>query len=145
MKPVLVVCLEKDEHEKALVVEAFAVEAPGRRVIIISSVEQLSEYLKHTGSYADPDSSPRPGVVVFDMDFSRAKVSQNLLGLIKKDPELRRLPVLVLSSTDVEEEVLKYYDAGVNALVIRPDSTDSWHRMVRGIEAFWFKIAQLPE
>lgn len=144
MKPVLLLLSDSYREDQALATRAFSEAAPDRRLIFVQSIDDLHAYLRHSGSFSGPSTSPRPGIIVLDVSLSEPE-GQQALSAIKSNPEFRRLPVLVLSNALKDEEVFGTYDAGVNAFINRPGSYDEWFRLARGIDGFWFKIARLPD
>ncbi len=105
--------------------------------------EELLEYLKHRGRYSDPDSAPRPGVILLDLNMPRMD-GREALKLIKGDPELRRIPVVVLTTSRAEEDIYRSYDLGVNSFIIKPVSFDSLVNIMRSLALYWLDIVEIP-
>ncbi len=105
--------------------------------------EELIEYLQHRGRYSDPDSAPRPGVILLDLNMPRMD-GREALKLIKGDPELRRIPVVILTTSRAEEDIYRSYDLGVNSFVIKPVSFDSLVNIMRSLALYWLDIVEVP-
>ncbi|MEQ8784968.1 MAG: response regulator [Pirellulaceae bacterium] len=105
--------------------------------------EELMDYLRRRGKYADPATSPRPGVILLDLNMPR-KDGRQALREIKADPELRRIPVVVLTTSKAEEDILRSYDLGANAFITKPVTFQSLAESMKVLAMFWFEIVRLP-
>lgn len=105
--------------------------------------EELLEYLHRRGRYADPATSPRPGVILLDLNMPR-KDGRQALAELKADPDLRKIPVVVLTTSKTEEDILRSYDLGVNAYITKPVTFQSLAEIMKTLAIFWFEIVQLP-
>ncbi len=102
-------------------------------------VEAL-EYLRKEGRYAD---APRPDLILLDLNLPR-KNGREVLAEIKADKELRTIPVVVLTTSSAEEDVLKSYNLHANCYVIKPVEFNNFVEAIRSIRLFWFSIVTLP-
>jgi CheY-like chemotaxis protein len=102
-------------------------------------VEAL-EYLRREGAHTD---APRPHVVLLDLNLPR-KNGREVLAEMKADPSLRRIPVVVLTSSKAEEDIARTYDLHANCYVTKPVGLDEFMTVVGSIEDFWFTIVKLP-
>ena len=105
--------------------------------------EELMDYLHHRGKYADPKSSPRPGVILLDLNMPR-KDGREALAEIKSDPELRKIPVVVLTTSKAEDDVVRTYNLGVNAYITKPVTFSQLSEIMRTLAVYWFEIVRLP-
>ena len=105
--------------------------------------EELMDYLHHRGKYSDPKSSPRPGVILLDLNMPR-KDGREALAEIKSDPELRKIPVVVLTTSKAEEDVIRTYNLGVNAYITKPVTFLQLSEIMRTLAIYWFEIVRLP-
>lgn len=108
--------------------------------VAIDGVEAMA-FMHREGPYKD---APRPNLVLLDLNLPR-KDGREVLAEMKADPALRRIPVVVLTSSKAEEDVVKAYDLQASAYVSKPVDLDGFAKIVRGIEGFWFSIVQFPE
>lgn len=108
--------------------------------VVPDGVEALA-YLRKTGKYA---SAPRPSMIFLDLNMPK-KDGREVLKEIKADSELRRIPVIVLSSSRAEEDVSGAYDRHANVYIRKPVDFDAFRGIVRQIENFWFSAAELPD
>ncbi|HRH41930.1 MAG TPA: response regulator [Pyrinomonadaceae bacterium] len=102
--------------------------------------EELMEYLHQRGKYAD---KPRPGLILLDLNMPR-KDGREALREIKSDPDLRRIPVVVMTTSKAEEDILRSYDLGVNSFVVKPITFDGLVETLQTIGKYWFEIVELP-
>jgi CheY-like chemotaxis protein len=105
--------------------------------------EDLMDYLHHRGKYQDPASSPRPGIILLDLNMPK-KDGREALKEIKSDPELRRIPVVVLTTSDAEEDIIRSYDMGVNSFIKKPVTFDGMVEIMKALGDYWFQIVELP-
>lgn len=103
-------------------------------------VEALA-LLRHEGPYK---TSPRPDLILLDLNLPR-KDGREVLAAIKSDPALRRIPVVVLTTSQDEQDILASYDLHANSYIVKPVDLEQFLRIVRSIEDFWFEIVTLPQ
>ena len=105
--------------------------------------EELLDYLRRRGKFSDPACAPRPRVILLDLNMPR-KDGRQALQEIKSDPRLRRIPVVVLTTSTAEEDIVRSYDLGVNAYITKPVTFDALSDVMRDLSRFWFETVQLP-
>lgn len=142
-RPIVILCAEDDEDDRLLMSEALAVSRLANRIEFVADGVELFEYLQRRGAYVDPARSPRPGIILLDLNMPRMD-GREALRQLKVDPELRRIPVVVLTTSSVETDVLASYDIGANSYVVKPVSFESLVDVVRGVDRYWFQIVALP-
>lgn len=103
---------------------------------LVTDGDQAIDYL----SSAD---QPRPDLVLLDLNLP-GRDGHDVLAMMKQDPDLRRIPVCILTTSSADDDVLGAYDLGANAYVNKPISLDGWHELVAQIEGFWFSLVRLP-
>jgi len=107
--------------------------------VVGDGVEALA-FLRREGKYAD---APRPDLILLDLNLPRKNGSE-VLTEIKEDPDLRRIPVVILTISQAEEDILKTYDLHANCYISKPVDLDQFIKVVKSIEDFWFSIVKLP-
>lgn len=135
---------DDDPDDRLLVGEALAehkVEADFRSV---EDGERLLDYLHRRGAYAQPDAAPRPALILLDLNMPR-KDGREALREIKSDPMLRQIPVVILSTSQSEDDVAGSYDLGANSFVTKPGSFDELLDVVGSICTYWITTVRLPE
>jgi two-component system response regulator len=109
---------------------------------VIDGVELL-EYLRREGKFADPQESPRPGMILLDLNMPRMD-GREALGEIKQDPELRSIPVVILTTSKAEEDVIRSYDLGVNSFITKPVTFLGLVEVMKVFSRYWMEIVDLP-
>ena len=105
--------------------------------------EQAMAYLQRRGRYQDPASSPRPDIVLLDINMPK-KDGKQVLREIRDDDSLHNLPVIMLTTSNQERDIIDSYNLGVNAYITKPTELASFVDTVQTLELFWFKLAELP-
>lgn len=98
------------------------------------------EYLHRTGQYAD---ASRPDMILLDLNLPK-KDGREVLAEIKNDPDLRSIPIVVLTTSDADEDIIKTYTLGANCYITKPVGLKQFAKVVKSIEDFWFTIVKLP-
>jgi CheY-like chemotaxis protein len=98
------------------------------------------EFLRHEGKYA---KTIHPDIILLDLNLPRMD-GRELLAKIKSDPKLRRIPVVILTTSKAEEDIIKSYDLHANCYITKPVDLHQFITVVKSIEEFWFTIVKLP-
>jgi CheY-like chemotaxis protein len=112
-------------------------------LITVNDGEELMDYLRHRGKHAPPAVSPRPGLVLLDLNMPR-KDGREALREIKSDPELRSIPVVILTTSKGEEDIERGYNLGANSFITKPVTFDGLVESLRVATEYWFQVVQLP-
>jgi len=134
---------EDDPDDRLLTRRALQKSQIANTISTVEDGEELMDYLRHEGEYSDPDDAPRPGLILLDLNMPRMD-GREALKKIKSDPDLRRIPVIVLTTSEAEQDILQSYDLGVNAFVTKPVTFDGLADAVQALGDFWFEIVKLP-
>lgn len=140
---VRILLAEDDPDDRLLTRRALKKSRLANEIAAVEDGEELMDYLRHEGEYSDPSDAPRPGLILLDLNMPRMD-GREALKLIKSDPELRRIPVIVLTTSEAEQDILQSYDLGVNAFVTKPVTFDGLADAIRALGEFWFEIVKLP-
>jgi CheY-like chemotaxis protein len=105
--------------------------------------EELMDYLQHRGRYADAARFPLPGLILLDLNMPK-KDGREALAEIKADPQLRRIPVVILTTSKAEEDILRTYDLGVNSYITKPVSFQGFVEAMKILSVYWFELVKLP-
>jgi len=107
--------------------------------------QDLMDYLRRRGSYADPSvDAPRPGLILMDLNMPK-KDGREALAEIKADPALRQIPVVVLTTSKAEADVMRSYDLGCNSFITKPVTFGGLVEVLRTWTRYWFEVVELPE
>lgn len=141
-KPITIVMADDDADDRMLAREAMEESRLGNPFYFVEDGQELMDYLRRAGRWATEDA-PRPGLILLDLNMPR-KDGRQALREIKSDPELRSIPVVVLTTSKTEEDILRSYDLGANSFITKPVTFERLVEIVRGLGTYWFHIAQLP-
>jgi two-component system response regulator len=135
-----VLLVEDDPGDVMLVREAFAADKVGNTLSVVSDGVEAMRFVRGEGEYADVE---RPDLVLLDLNLPR-KSGAEVLAEIKSDPHLSTIPVVVLTTSQAEEDVLRSYEMHANAYVTKPVDFDRFGEIVRQIDEFFVGIVRLP-
>lgn len=143
-KPVTILMAEDDPDDRLLVLEAFRESHLSNDLLFVHDGEELMEHLHRRGRYAAAESAPRPGLILLDLNMPR-KDGREALREIKADSGLRSIPVVVLTTSTAEEDVLRAYDLGAAGFITKPVALEDLVEVVNTLGKYWFEIAELPK
>ena len=143
-KSIVILMADDDPDDRMLTAEALQEAKLINDLRFVEDGVELMEYLRHEGKYAEPDSSPCPGVILLDLNMPR-KDGREALEEIKADPQLRRIPIVVLTTSKSEEDIYRTYDLGVSSFIQKPVSFDSLVSLMTSLATYWFEIVTLPK
>jgi CheY-like chemotaxis protein len=134
---------DDDPDDQMLTRDAFTECRLANELHTVADGEELLDYLHRRGRYRDQQGKPLPGLILLDLNMPR-KDGREALKEIKADPMLRRIPIIVLTTSKAEEDILRSYDLGVNSYVTKPVTFESLVEMVKVIGRYWFEVVELP-
>jgi len=135
-----ILLVEDDPGDVLITREAFADNKVRNELSVVSDGEAAMAFLRREEGYAD---APRPDLVLLDLNLPR-KAGHEVLAEIKSDVDLQRIPVVVLTTSDAEEDILRSYDLHANAYVTKPVDFDCFLNVVRQIDEFFVTVVKLP-
>jgi len=139
-KSLQILLVEDNEGDVRLIKEAFNESKIDKSFSVAKDGEDALNYLYKRGEYSD---CPKPDIIFLDINLPR-KNGFEVLEKIKSDPELKRIPVIMLSSSSSEDHIYKSYELNANCYVTKPVDFDEYTEVVKTIEDFWFDKAKLP-
>jgi len=137
---IVILLVEDNPGDARLVLEAWRECARGRDVRHVHDGAEALEYLNGRGRHGN---APRPDLILLDLNLPR-KTGREVLAEIKSDERLRRIPVVVLTTSQSEDDILSVYNLNANCYVPKPPDLDQFQRVIRSIEEFWLTVAKLP-
>ncbi|MET7399908.1 response regulator [Dactylosporangium sp. NPDC005572] len=138
--PIEVLLVEDDPGDVLMTQEAFEEHKVRNKLNVVPDGEEALAYLRREGGYAE---APRPDLILLDLNLPRVDGRQ-VLQSIKEDPDLRRIPVVVLTTSQADEDILRSYSLHANAYVTKPVDFDSFIAVVRQIDEFFVSVVKLP-
>ena len=142
-KMITIVLADDDADDRKLTEDAFAENRLVNQLHFVEDGEELMDYLHRRGKYEPLRSEPLPGLILLDLNMPR-KDGREALKEIKADPELRRIPIVVLTTSKAEEDIVRTYDLGVNSYVTKPVTFKSLVELVKVLGRYWFEVVELP-
>ena len=142
-KSITILMADDDPDDCLLVGKAFKTSRLCNDLRFVQDGEELMDYLYRQGKYGGPDQAPRPGLILLDLNMPK-KDGREALTEIKNDPELREIPVVVLTTSRDEEDVLKSYNLGANSYITKPVTFEGLVEVVKSLGKYWFEIVELP-
>lgn len=138
--PANILLVEDNPGDARLMREALAADGGLQRLAVVQDGEQALQYLNRAGAFANV---PRPDLIFLDLNLPR-KDGREVLAEIKYREELRRIPVVVLTTSEAERDVEKAYDLHANCYVKKPSDLDEYMDVIRACEQFWLGVVLLP-
>ena len=142
-EPFVVLMAEDDEHDILATRRAWKKHHISNPLYIVNDGEECLDFLHRRGKYGEPGTAPRPGILLLDIRMPKMD-GLAVLKHIRKDGQLRRLPVVILTTSRAEEDRLRSYDLGANAYIVKPVGFNNFSDAVRTINLFW-QLVDLPE
>ena len=142
-KPVLILLAEDDPDDRVLLRDALTEGRLVNDLRCVEDGEELMDYLHRRGRYTGKNAAPRPGLILLDLNMPR-KDGREALKEIKADPGLRQIPVVVLTTSQAEEDIFRSYDLGANSFVTKPLTFKSLVDLMRTLGRYWLEIVELP-
>lgn len=143
MKLVNVLMADDNPDDRFLTKEAFLEANLKNKLDFVENGEDLMDYLNRRNKYEHLKNEPLPGLILLDLNMPR-KDGREALKEIKSNAFLKKIPVIVLTTSKAEEDILKTYDLGVNSFILKPISFDDFINVIKTLSKYWFEIVQLP-
>lgn len=142
-KPIVILLADDDEEDRMLAADALEESRVVNDLRFVEDGDELLDYLYKRGRYSEPDAAPTPGLILLDLNMPR-KDGREALREIKADADLRRIPIVVLTTSKAEEDIYRTYDLGANSFITKPVSFDGLVTVMRDIGRYWIEIVELP-
>jgi len=139
-EPIEILLVEDSPDDAALTIDALRSGRVHNRIHAVDDGVEAMAFLRRQGIH---HQAPRPDLVLLDLNLPR-KSGREVLAEIKQDPDLRRIPVVVMTSSDDEKDILAAYNLYVNCYITKPVDLDQFITVVKTIEHFWFSVVKLP-
>ena len=142
-EPIVVLLVEDDAAHAEIVRRNFADCRLANQLIHVADGQAALDYLHHQNGFSDPATAPRPGIILLDLRLPKVN-GLEVLQHIKTDPTLSSIPVVILTSSRAEEDIVKSYNLHANCYISKPIELIQFLNVVRSIENFWLSIVVLP-
>jgi CheY-like chemotaxis protein len=142
-KPAVILLAEDDPGDQELTRRALEQSRIRNELYIVEDGEEALDYLLRRGKYEDPISSPKPDLMLLDLNMPKMDGKQ-LLEQMRADPNLRRIPVVALTTSKQENDIIRTYDLGANSYIVKPVDMDQFVNAIKVLKDYWFQIVVLP-
>ncbi|MFY9221166.1 MAG: response regulator [Blastocatellia bacterium] len=143
INPIVILIADDDIDDRLLTKDALIESRLANDLRFVEDGEELMDYLLHQGKYKNPENSPQPGLILLDLNMPK-KDGRETLKEIKANESLRHIPVVILTTSKADEDILKSYDLGANSFICKPVSFESLVNVMRVLGKYWFEIVELP-
>ncbi|MDJ0613383.1 MAG: response regulator [Rhizobiaceae bacterium] len=140
---VRILIADDDEDDRMLISDAFEEARLNNPVDFVEDGEQLMDYLQRKGDYSHLTEAHKPGIILLDLNMPK-KDGRTALREIREDPELKNIPIVILTTSKSEEDILKTYHLGVNSFITKPVTFDRLVEVVQVIGKYWIEIVAIP-
>jgi CheY-like chemotaxis protein len=142
-RPSTILVIDDDPADQFLVQEAMRTANLNYDLRIVSDGDEAIEYLYHRGRYSEMHRAPRPDLILLDLNMPRYSGRQ-VARAVKSDPSLRAIPIVVLTTSRLDQDVEDLYEAGVNSYIQKPANFDEFTEALRDLSSYWLGRASLP-
>ena len=143
-QPIIILMADDDADDRMLTKDALEESRVLNELRFVEDGEELMDYLNQRGKYADPKDAPRPGLILLDLNMPR-KDGREALKEIKEDPNLRRIPVVIMTTSKAEEDVFRSYDLGASSFITKPVTFDRLVELMKAMGQYWVEFVELPD
>lgn len=142
-QPIRIVVADDDADDRMMIKDAFDESKLGNPVDFVEDGVELLEYLHRQGKWTHLANQPFPGFILLDLNMPR-KDGRTVLKEIKESSELLRIPIVILTTSKAEEDIIRTYNLGVNSFICKPVSFDKLVDIVKTVGHYWIEIVALP-
>lgn len=142
-KPITILMADDDADDRAMTKEAFEESRIANDLRFVFDGEELMDYLKRRGQYVNPDLSPRPGLILLDLNMPR-KDGREALAEIKVNPTLKNIRVVIMTTSKAEEDILRTYDLSAASYITKPVTFEGLVNVIKTLGKYWLEIVELP-
>lgn len=143
-RPIVILIADDDAEDRMLIKEALDENRITNSIQFVENGEELMDYLHNRGKFSDKAAYQTPGLILLDLNMPK-KDGREALKEIKADEHLRVLPVVVLTTSKAEEDILRTYDLGVSSFITKPVTFTALVDVMRTLSKYWFEIVELPK
>ncbi len=142
-RPITILMADDDADDRMMAKEAFEESRIVNDLRFVEDGVELLDYLKRRGGYADPAGSPRPGLILLDLNMPK-KDGREALQEIKADPALKAIRVVILTTSKAEQDILRTYDLSAASYITKPVTFEGLVEVIKTLGKYWLEIVELP-
>ena len=144
INPVTILVADDDEDDRTFTRQALEEKRLANDLRFTIDGQDTIDYLRRRGRWSDPESSPRPGLILLDLNMPKRN-GHEVLAEIKHDKELSSIPVIVLTTSRADEDIVRSYGLGVNSFITKPVTFDQLVEVLGTWSDYWLEIVSLPD
>lgn len=142
--PIVILMADDDADDRMLAKDALEESRVLNELRFVEDGEELMDYLTRKGKYSNANDAPRPGLILLDLNMPR-KDGREALKEIKSDPNLRRIPVVIMTTSKAEEDIFRSYDLGASSFITKPVTFERLVELMRTLGEYWVEFVELPD
>ena len=142
-KPITILMADDDADDRLMTKEAFEESRLANDLRFVEDGVELMDYLQRRGKYSDPATSPRPGLILLDLNMPK-KDGREALKEIKADPNLKCLRIVILTTSNAEEDIYRTYNLGAASYITKPVTFAGMAEVIKTVGKYWLEIVELP-
>lgn len=143
-KSSVILMAEDDSDDRLLAQDALAETGVGADVRFVENGVELLDYLRRRNKFIEPGDSPTPGLIILDLNMPKMD-GREVLREIKTDPDLKKIPVLVFTTSTADTDISGVYQLGANSFISKPAAFKSLVGVMKAIREYWFQVVLLPQ
>lgn len=143
LKTITILMADDDSDDRLMAKEAFEENKLANDLVFVEDGQELLDYLNCKGKYEGRQNGI-PGIILLDLNMPK-KDGREALKELKEDPKFKRIPIVVLTTSKAEEDIIRSYDLGVNSFITKPVSFEELVHVIKELGNYWFGIVELPK
>jgi CheY-like chemotaxis protein len=143
-RPITILMADDDEDDRQMTKEAFEASHLANQLRFVENGAELVDYLYRRNKFSDPANSPRPSIILLDLNMPK-KDGREALEEIKKDPQFQGIRVIILTTSKAEEDIYRTYNLGAASYITKPVTFEGLVDVVKTLGKYWLEIVELPE
>lgn len=142
-KSIEILIADDDAEDRMIILDTLKESRLKNTIQYVENGEELMLYLQNDGKYSDKKKYPTPGIILLDLNMPK-KDGREALKEIKADKNLKSIPIIILTTSKAEEDILKTYDLGVNSFITKPVTFSAMVEVMNTLKKYWLEIVELP-
>lgn len=142
-RPFEILLIEDNPADVEITIEAFRRSQRGNRVSVCRDGEEALDFIFQRGRFARPGAAPRPDLILLDLNLPR-KGGLEIISQIKSDPNLKEIPIIILTTSDRNEDITRCYQLGANSYLTKPVQFDDCVKLIAEVQQYWLELSRLP-
>ena len=143
-RPITILMADDDPDDRKLTQDAFEEAKLGNQLLFVEDGIELLDYLHRRGKYSNPASSPRPGIILLDLNMPR-KDGREALKELKADPRFKTIRVIIMTTSKAEQDIVRSYDLSAASYITKPVTFEALVDVIKTLGKYWLEIVELAD